>query len=78
VSDSGLSPFTPRKEEYVKIHKVIQRRFRRIQNGVNVAGDVNAVVSGNVGERGSSVTHVSSSQHIKQDTQSTPPRRKED
>ena len=41
--------------------KLIQKRFRRQEDGVQIAADVNAVVSGNVGERGTS-SHVSSKQ----------------
>ena len=59
----------------MNIHKIIRRRFRRVEDGLDVAGDVHAVVAANVGERGSSVTHVSSKQTVQQ---STPPRRKED
>jgi hypothetical protein len=33
------------------IHKVINRHFRRSGDGVQAAGDVNAVISANVGER---------------------------
>jgi hypothetical protein len=40
---------------------IISKRIRRNRDGVQIAGDVNAVVSANVGERGSS-THVSSRQ----------------
>ena len=35
----------------MQIRKVIQRRIRRRGGGVDFAGDVNAVVSANVGER---------------------------
>jgi hypothetical protein len=41
--------------------KIISKRIRRHESGVQIAGDVNAVVSANVGERGS-VSHVSSRQ----------------
>jgi hypothetical protein len=33
--------------------KIISKRIRREESGVQIAGDVNAVVSANVGERGS-------------------------
>jgi hypothetical protein len=42
----------------VNIRKVIERRIRRHGKGVNAVGDVNAVISANVGER-SSRSHVS-------------------
>ena len=42
----------------MNLMKIIQRRIRHEGGGVNAAGDVNAVVSANVGE-GSSRTHVS-------------------
>jgi hypothetical protein len=42
----------------VNLKKIIQKRIRHQSGGVNAAGDVNAVVSANVGE-GSSRTHVS-------------------
>jgi hypothetical protein len=43
----------------MQIRKVIQRRIRRSADGVDLAGDVNAAVSANVGES-SSTSHVSS------------------
>jgi hypothetical protein len=43
----------------VKIKKIIQRRIRHAQKGVNAVGDVNAVIAANVNEGGSR-THVSS------------------
>ena len=49
----------------MKLRKVINRRIRRSGDGVDVVGDVNAVISANVGERGSHST-VSSSQRIVQ------------
>jgi hypothetical protein len=45
----------------VNIRKVIQRRIRLSREGVDVAGDVNAVISANVG-RDRSTTSVSSKQ----------------
>ena len=48
----------------MSIRKVIERRIRHRGNGVDIAGDVNAVVSANVGEPGKS-THVSSKQTVK-------------
>jgi hypothetical protein len=46
----------------MNIRKVIKRRLRREGDGMNVAADVNAVVSANVGERGRSVSRTSSRQ----------------
>jgi hypothetical protein len=43
----------------MQIRKVIQRRIRRSANGVDFTGDINAAISGNVGEP-SSHTRVSS------------------
>jgi hypothetical protein len=43
----------------MQIRKIIQRRIRRSANGVDFIGDVNAAISGNVGES-SNKTHVSS------------------
>jgi hypothetical protein len=43
----------------MKFHKLIEKTIRREGDGSNVAGTVNAVVSGNVGEPGS-VSRVSS------------------
>jgi hypothetical protein len=60
----------------VNFAKVLRRRVREQANGADVAGDVNAVVASNVG-RDSSVTHVSSQQHV-QTGSKTPPRTKED
>ena len=42
----------------MNLKKVIKRRIRHQAGGVNAAGDVDAVISANVGE-GSSRTHVS-------------------
>jgi hypothetical protein len=44
----------------MNIRKIINRRFRHAGNGVQTAGDVNAVVSANVGEPRGSVSHTSS------------------
>jgi hypothetical protein len=41
--------------------RIFSKRIRREEDGVQVAGDINAVVSANVGQRRSS-TKVSSSQ----------------
>ena len=47
-------------EKYpMQIRKIIQRRIRRSAHGVDFIGDVNAAISGNVGEP-SNETHVSS------------------
>ena len=62
----------------MRLSKIIQRRIRSRTNAVDFVGDVNAAIAANVGERGPSVAHASSSQQIKQETKSTPPRRKED
>jgi hypothetical protein len=45
----------------MNIRKVINRHFRRTGDGVQAAGDVNAVISANVGEPGS-VSRTSSRQ----------------
>jgi hypothetical protein len=45
----------------MSFRRIISKRIRRDKDGVQIAGDVNAVVSANVGERGSS-SHVSSRQ----------------
>ena len=50
----------------MKLQSIISRRLRGSREGVDVAGDVNAVVSANVGELGPSRTHVSSRQRIVQ------------
>ena len=47
------------------IRKVINRRIRHSGDGVDVVGDVNAVISANVNERGGS-SHVSSKQGVVQ------------
>jgi hypothetical protein len=60
----------------VEWRKVISERIRRSDGGVNVVGDVNAVVAGNVDEKGGSHTHVSSKQRIVQ--RSRRGRRRED
>ena len=43
----------------MQFRKVIQRRIRRTGEGVDFIGDVNAAISANVGEQGST-SHVSS------------------
>jgi hypothetical protein len=45
----------------MQIRKRFQKRIRMVRNGVSLAGDVNAAVAGNVGER-SATSHVSSQQ----------------
>jgi hypothetical protein len=50
----------------MNILKLINRRIRHQAGGVDAVGDINAVVSANVGERGRSRTHVSSRQRIVQ------------
>jgi hypothetical protein len=47
----------------MQIRKIIQRRIRRSANGVDFIGDVNAAISGNVGES-SNKTHVSSRRSV--------------
>jgi hypothetical protein len=47
----------------MNLRKVIQRRIHGRAPGVDVEGDVNAVVAANVGERGSS-TAASSKQKV--------------
>ena len=49
----------------MNIRKIINRRIRKQGQNVDLAGDVNAVISANVGERGS-VTRTSSKQRIVQ------------
>lgn len=48
----------------MNFRKLITKRIRRDEDGVQMASDVNAVISANVGERGSS-THVSSRQSVR-------------
>jgi hypothetical protein len=47
------------ENQVMQIRKVIQRRIRGGAEGVDLAGDVNAAISANVGES-SSTSHVSS------------------
>lgn len=65
----------------VNFRKLIVKRIRRQEGGVQVATDVNAVISANVGKRGSS-SHVSSSQSARAEQRSGVPdardERKED
>jgi hypothetical protein len=60
----------------VNFAKIVRRRIRERADGVDLAGDVNAVVAANVG-RDRSVTHVASRQRV-QSGSKTPPRQKED
>jgi hypothetical protein len=51
------------KTRNVQIRKIIQRRIRHSSENVDFAGDVNAAISANVGER-SSTSHVSSRSRV--------------
>jgi hypothetical protein len=56
----GVSPRLYEAETIrVNIQKIIQRRIRRRSEGVDFVGDINAAISANVGDRGST-SHVSS------------------
>jgi hypothetical protein len=50
----------------VKLRKVIQRRIQKNADGVSAAGAINAVVSANVNEPGTTQTSVRSSTRIVQ------------
>ena len=41
----------------MRIRRVVQKRIQQQADGLNVAGSINAVISGNVGESGS-VSHL--------------------
>jgi hypothetical protein len=56
----------------MRVAEIIRRRIRKHSDGVDFAGDVNAVIAANVGERGGA-THVSSSQRIVQRSGRTKP-----
>jgi hypothetical protein len=47
------------------VRKVVNRRIRHSRDGVDVVGDINAVIAANVNEPGGS-SHVSSKQRIVQ------------
>lgn len=49
----------------MNVRKIIRRRIRQRSDGIDLAGDVNAVVAANVNERGGA-THVSSKQTVVQ------------
>jgi hypothetical protein len=49
----------------MRVAEIIRRRIRSKSGGVDFAGDVNAAIAANVGERGAA-TRVSSSQHVVQ------------
>jgi len=49
----------------MRFSKLIQRRVRKHGSGVDLSGDVNAVIAANVGERGAR-TSTSSTQRIVQ------------
>jgi hypothetical protein len=49
----------------MNVRKIINRRIRHSDDGVEFVGDINAVVSANVNEPGGS-SHVSSKQRIVQ------------
>jgi hypothetical protein len=50
----------------MKLRKVIQRRVQKDADGVSVAGGINAVVSANVNEPGTTKTSVRSNTRIVQ------------
>ena len=50
----------------MNVNKAIRKRIRRSEDGINVVGDVNAAVSGKVGEGGTSGSRVVSRQRIVQ------------
>jgi hypothetical protein len=58
--------FLEGSKKLVKINKVIQKRLRRRGDGVNIIGDVNATVAGNIGEGGTSRSRIASRQSIVQ------------
>jgi hypothetical protein len=49
----------------MNLRKLISKRIQHDGNGVNVAGDVNAVVSANVNEGPSATSKVSRSTHTR-------------
>ena len=57
----------------MRITELIQRRIRERGGAVDIAGDVNAAIAGNVGERPSTATRVSSKQLVR----TRPKKRKE-
>jgi hypothetical protein len=65
------------KNTTVNIRKVIQQRIRHHAEGVDLVGDINAVVAANVNEPGS-VNRVSSSSSHRVVQQSARKRTKED
>ncbi len=50
----------------MKVNRIFQKRIRHSGDGVNVVADVNAVVTGNVGEGGTSSSRMVSRQSIVQ------------
>jgi hypothetical protein len=50
----------------MKVNEAIRKRIRRSGDGVNVVGDVNAAVTGRVGEGSTSGSRVVSRQRIVQ------------
>jgi hypothetical protein len=48
----------------MNIRKIIERRIRHSGGGVDVVGDVNAVIAANVNEPGTTSTRVSSRQTV--------------
>jgi len=48
----------------MNVRKLIQRRIRHSSSGVDIAGDINAVIAGNVGESGRTTSHTSTRQTV--------------
>jgi hypothetical protein len=60
----------------MNIRKVVKKRIRHAEEGLDVVGDVNAAIAANVGERGST-SRVSSRQKTADRSDSQPQRKEE-
>jgi hypothetical protein len=61
---SGFRPIKAGHKRRMNLRKVISKRLRHTGDGVDVQGDVDAVIAANVGERGGS-TSASTKQTVR-------------
>ena len=71
VSNTVDDPFSPsgvRNHRLIKFQKVIRKRLDRSEDGISVAGELNAAISANVNEPGVTKTDVRSTSKVVQRT----------
>jgi len=61
-----LERFLERRKKLVRVNRIVQKRVRHSRDGVNVVGDVNAAITSNVGEGGTTSSRLVTRQSIAQ------------